>query len=91
MEVGDIEDNTGIEFPGDALEHVIGTSLTFNREEEYTEDEVHVCEIGIPNFQYKYKKLERAFIGLCEWCNKTNYLSVICDCKRVRYCNKECA
>jgi len=88
MEIGDIEENSGIEFPGDALEHVIGTSLTFDR--ELPVDEVHICEVGIPNFQYRFKKEERAFIGLCEWCNKTNYLSVMCKCKRVRYCDKDC-
>jgi hypothetical protein len=69
MEVGDVEENSGVEFPGETLEHVIGTSLTF--ESKMSEDTIIFCEIGIPNFQYKLKKEERAFVGVCEWCTDT--------------------
>jgi hypothetical protein len=48
MEVGDVEENSGVEFPGETLEHVIGTSLTF--ESKMSEDTIIFCEIGIPNF-----------------------------------------
>lgn len=48
MEVGDVEENSGVEFPGETLEHVIGTALTF--ESKMPEDTIIFCEIGIPNF-----------------------------------------
>lgn len=69
MEVGDVEENSGVDFPGDTIETLIGSLLTF--ESKKPEDTIIFTEIGTPNFQYKYKKEERAFIGVCEWCTDT--------------------
>ena len=74
MEIGDVEENSGVEFPGETLEPLVGSLLTF--ESKKPEDTLIICEIGIRNFQYKFKKEERAFIGVCEWCTDTQHLTV---------------
>lgn len=83
-----MEKNTGVEFPGQSLEPIVGTPFTMD-EKEFTNEVVFV-EYGHPSFVYRYAKQERVVVGDCEWCNKRNQLQVICVCKRVRYCNEEC-
>lgn len=85
MNIGDVEENSGVDFPGDSLEPLVGSTLNF--ESKKPEDTIIFCEIGIPNFQYKFTKEDRAFVGVCEWCTETQHLTVQCKCKRVRYCN----
>lgn len=84
----DMEQNSGVEFPGQSLEPLIGTNMTVD-EKEFKEEVVFV-EYGHPAFTYKFEKKERIVVGICEWCNRRNQLETICVCKRVRYCNNEC-
>lgn len=50
----DIERNTGVEFPGQSLEPLIGTQLTL--EEKEFQNEVVFVEYGNPSFAYSYVK-----------------------------------
>lgn len=52
--VGDIEVNSGVDFPGETLENLVETDLTC--ESKRARDGIIVVEIGIPNFQFKFKK-----------------------------------
>lgn len=74
LEIGDVQENTNVDFPGASLEQLVGSILTF---EDYKKEEnIIFVEIGVPNFVFKFVKEERAFIGTCEWCNKTENLKV---------------
>jgi ubiquitin carboxyl-terminal hydrolase 4/11 len=42
------------------------------------------------SFFFSYKKEERVFVGDCEFCYKKRVLRVLCECKRVRYCDRNC-
>ena len=84
----DVEENTGIDCPGETLEPYIGTLMTL--EEKTFLDEAVLVEIGEPNFVFRYQKQERAFFGKCEWCMKNKLLNTVCKCKRVRYCDEDC-
>lgn len=66
-EVGKIEENSNVEFPGESMEQLVGSVLTLENF-EWTEDELIVVEVATPNFQYKYTIKSPAFIGKCEWC-----------------------
>ena len=84
----DIEENSGIEFPGESIEPYVGTSLNFE-DKEFTTEFI-VIEIGTTAFAFKYEQQERIHIGDCEFCTQRNALKVVCKCKRVRYCDEAC-
>ena len=46
LEDGAIEENSGVEFPGESLEPYVGTALNFG-DKDYKENEVVVVEIGV--------------------------------------------
>ena len=84
-----IEENTGIECPGDKhLEAYIGSLMTV--EDNSFLNECLLVEASEGSFAFKYCKQERAYFGKCEWCIKNKQLTVVCKCKRVRYCNADC-
>lgn len=83
-----LEMNSGVEFPGESLEPMVGSSLTF--EDKDFNQEIIVVEVATPKFAYKYEKQERLQIGPCEFCTTRNILRAECRCKRVRYCNEKC-
>ncbi len=72
IEVGDVEINSGVEFPGENLEKLVDTNLTF--ESKRPENSIIFCEIGTPNFRYKFKNEEKAFIGECKRCEDKQHL-----------------
>lgn len=74
LDVGDVQTNSNVEFPGASLEPLVGSLLTFD--DYKTEDNIIIVEVSMPNFYYKFVKEERAFIGTCEWCTKTEHLKV---------------
>lgn len=75
--------------PGETLEGYVGSTMNFE-EEEFVR-EVILVEIGIDGkFVYQYTQPERVFLGDCEFCNRRKALTVICECKRVRYCSDKC-
>lgn len=84
----EVEENTGIDCPGESLEPYMGTLMTL--EDKNFSDEAILVEIADPNFVFRYQKQERAFFGKCEWCMKNKLLNVVCKCKRVRYCDEDC-
>ena len=53
----DVEENSGVEFPGESLEPYVGSSLTFDDVE--FNNEVVLIELASPNFAYKYKDMGR--------------------------------
>jgi hypothetical protein len=57
----DVERNTGVEFPGQSLEPLVGTNMTVD-EKEFKEEVVFV-EYGHPGFTYQYMKQDRVVIG----------------------------
>ena len=71
------------------MEPYVGTSLNF-ADKEFDTNECIVIEIGTVKFAYKYQEQERIHIGDCEFCTKRNALKVVCNCKRVRYCDEDC-
>ena len=66
----DLEENSGVEFPGKSYEPLVGSTMNF--EDRIWNNEVVVVEIGVPHFEYKYEKQERVFVGTCEWCSQKN-------------------
>ena len=56
-----IEENSGVEFPGESLEPYIGSSLTIE-DVEFT-NEIVIVEIASPKYAYKYKDQGRVQIG----------------------------
>ena len=48
-----MEENSGVEFPGESLEPYVGSSLTFDDVE--FNNEVVLIELASPNFAYRYK------------------------------------
>ena len=69
----DQEINTGVEFPGQCKESLMGTSINF--EEMTFHKEVYVIEVANPNFVFKYQKEDKVFVGSCEWCNTRGQLT----------------
>ena len=57
----EVERNTGVEFPGQSYEPIIGTTYTLD-EKDFREEVIFV-EYGNPNFVYKYAKQERVIVG----------------------------
>jgi hypothetical protein len=65
----DLENNSGIEFPGETLEPFINTSQTL--EDDTLESAVVVVEVrDVPSsgFAFKFLKNQRIYIGKCEFC-----------------------
>jgi|688.fasta_scaffold126927_1 hypothetical protein len=48
LEVGEIVENSGVDFPGESLELLVGSNLTF--ESKKPEDTIIFVEVGLPNF-----------------------------------------
>mmetsp|Transcript_23219 Transcript_23219/g.17654 ORF Transcript_23219/g.17654 Transcript_23219/m.17654 type:complete len:183 (+) Transcript_23219:518-1066(+) len=87
----DLEINSGVEFPGDSVEPLIGTSTVM--EDETFEEAKLVIEFRLnPNsgFAFAFLKNQRVFVGKCEFCNQKKILMILCACKRVRYCSDRC-
>ena len=82
------EENSGIKFPGDSMEPYVGSQLTIG--EFDFRDQVVIVEIGTPKFAYAYEDKGRVQIGKCEFCNQRKMLTVVCKCKRVKYCEELC-
>jgi len=87
----DIEENTGIEFPGDSLEPLMGQAVKMEDDillhkvlfVEYLEKEGD-------RFLFKFNRKEQMIIGQCEHCYNKRTLKAVCACKKVRYCNDHC-
>ena len=67
-EDSETEVNSGVNFPGDSLEPLIGAATTL--EDDSLEDSVITVEVirGNDPFAFTYKKNQRVFIGKCEFC-----------------------
>lgn len=88
----EIEENSGIKFSGESLENYIGSNYKLSDDSYYNDTQV-VAEIKDDSdgkFFFYFKKEERVFVGDCEFCYKKKVLRVLCECKRVRYCNDHC-
>lgn len=84
------ETNSGVNFPGESLEPLLGAATTL--EDDTLENSVVVVEVrknGAP-FAFTFKKNQRIIIGKCEMCSQKKILSIECECKRVRYCCERC-
>ena len=90
-ENGDIEINSGVDFPGESIEPMLNKAVRINQLSlsKYKHIIVEYKEAPDLPFAFKYQKKE-VFIGTCEWCNSKNILNVMCKCGNVRYCNTEC-
>ena len=88
VDQGSVETNSGVEFPGQSQEPMVGSAITF--EDKDFNNEIIVLEIATPQFAYKYEKQERLQVGTCEFCTTRSILRVECKCKRVRYCDEAC-
>ena len=84
----DVEENSGVDAPGQSMEPLISSSITF--EEKDLSKLIYVIEVATPKFAFRFKKEERVHVGKCEFCSQKNILPCECVCKRVRYCDKDC-
>jgi hypothetical protein len=48
---GKVEENSGVEFPGESIEPYVGTSLNFG-DKDFNDDELVLVEVGIGKFAY---------------------------------------
>ena len=53
LEDNNVEENSGVDFPGDSLEPFVGSSLTFD-DHQFT-NEIVLIEIASPKFVYRYE------------------------------------
>ena len=84
------QENLGVEFPGECLEHV--KTLKLENAEIGTTDLV-VVETASPytkQFIFKFKPNLVVHYGKCEYCYGHKALKVECRCKKVRYCSEDC-
>ena len=85
----DVEENSGIEFPGQSLEPLLNSALRVSQLNAQGNNNI-VVEFR-PSarhmFAFKYKKGQKLVIGVCEYCNSRHILRSICKCKNVKYCN----
>lgn len=87
---GEVEQNSGAKFPGESIENFIGTSYKIGDDSFYSSLKIIAEVKDTDSFFFSYKKEERIFVGDCEFCYKKRVLRVLCECKRVRYCDKNC-
>lgn len=86
----DLELNSGVEFPGESLEPILGAATNIG--DDTLTDASLVVEIADNNspFAFKFLKNQRIVIGRCEYCTHSKTLRVDCKCKRVKYCSEYC-
>jgi hypothetical protein len=90
----EIENNSGIEFPGESLEPF--TSIPSNLEDENLMNLdgavviVEVRDIKEKGFAFKFLKNQVIHFGKCEFCTQKKILKTYCECKIVKYCCNEC-
>ena len=48
---GNLEANSGVEFPGESIEPYVGTSLNFG-DKDFNDDELIFVEVGVTKFAY---------------------------------------
>ena len=86
-----IEENSGVDFPGQSLEPLLNSALRMNMlNNNNTNIVVEFRESKTGKFAFKYNKNEKLVIGVCEYCNKKNIMRSICVCKNVKYCDDDC-
>ena len=85
-----LELNSGVEFPGDSIEPILGAGTTIG--DDTLTDSVIVIEVAHDEspFAFKYVKNQRVIIGKCEYCTFKKTLRIECKCKKVRYCSEPC-
>ena len=84
------EENLGMDFPGECLEHL--KTLKLENAEIGTTDVV-IVETASPatkQFLFKFKPNLVVHYGKCEYCYGHKALKVECRCKKVRYCSEDC-
>ena len=90
----EIENNSGVEFPGLSLESVLNSGLRVaNLIDNNTAKDFFVIEFRESekeSFAFKFNGNEKYLVANCEWCNKKNIMKTICKCKNVRYCDQSC-
>ena len=85
----EVEENSGVSFPGESLEPFLLTASTL--EDDTLENSHVIVEVkDSGSFSFKFKKNERIYIGKCEFCTQKKILKVECACKRVKYCTESC-
>ena len=85
-----LEINSGVEFPGDSLEPILGAATTVS--DETLSEAMLVVEVadGVSPFAFRFIRNQRVIIGKCEYCTNARVLKVECKCKKVRYCSDHC-
>lgn len=86
----DIENNTGVEFPGMQLNSFMDKPLNKLERISYFSD-LFVVEIKTNDspFIFKFNKNPGEY-GKCEGCYQTQILKITCACKEVQYCSERC-
>jgi len=86
----DIENNTGVEFPGIQLDSWLDKPLSkLDRFSFFTDLIVVEIKANESPFIFKYNKNPGEY-GKCEGCYQTSLLKIICACKEVQYCSERC-
>jgi hypothetical protein len=72
-----IEENSGIEFPGQSLEPLVNSGLRLKDIRCLSDKSLIVVEFKEKEedlFAFKFRKGEKLTIGICEWCSTRNIL-----------------
>lgn len=86
----DIENNTGVDFPGIQLNALMEKPLSkLDRFSFFSDLIVVEIKANESPFIFKYNKNPGEY-GKCEGCYQTSILKVTCVCKEVQYCSERC-
>jgi len=87
VEGANIEENTGIEFPGMSLDLFATKTIEKCNIGEY--DKI-ILEQANDKGEFIFKYLKSAKIGRCDFCYTDKPLIVACKCNEVFYCSESC-
>ncbi|CDW85002.1 ubiquitin carboxyl-terminal hydrolase family [Stylonychia lemnae] len=90
----DIEENTGVEFPGQQFDSFLNKTYSeLDKSNNSINSNYDLIIVEVPNqnnkYMFRYNKNPGSF-GKCENCYQTRMLKVVCPCKKVSYCDEKC-
>ena len=83
-----VEENTGIDFPGMCLE-LFDKKKLLDRLDMGSTDRI-ILEMANEKGEYIFRYAKNIKFGRCEFCNQERPLLVACKCKEVFYCSGSC-
>ncbi len=84
----DVEENTGVEFPGICLD-LFGNTKILEKCDIADCDKI-VLEVPDARGEYVFRYRKNIRMGKCEFCYQERPILVSCKCKEVHYCSEIC-